>query len=266
MRLQHFVVWIILCCCTQVSFAQENPIKRPDLPLLQYLTIQDYDQVVGQVDKQVSISGVCDEFKPSWAPKAPCVIYLRDPHHTIEVVYWESSMAGQMVEDFRKPGTPVYATGLAQVYRGKLQIKIQENKNLSTAPLPDFRLVDQQTVQPEEIPLNKKKIAWTPFDGVKATQSMNSTGCAIVYFRSEKSSLCEKLETQFLLTSKGQELSTDCMYFVNMDGEKGEELAREMDIKNCPVILVLKPYFQRKAFLYTEKTSDEEIELFLKEI
>jgi hypothetical protein len=265
MRFSIFLSLILLLNFS-LGFSQIQPdasSKTDD-----YLTVKDYDQILSNVNNEVSISGQVDEYKSSWSPSAPNIIFLRDGEKSIEVVYWTNN-GEKVYGDFTKIDTPIYATGIAQNYRGKLQVKIDDNAKLSNTPLTEqARTAKATSVEKTETTTKtEKKQRWVPYEEKQAIKSLDTDGYTMVYFRASSSPLCKKFETDYLLHPKAQEMiSTDTMYFVNTESLDGAALAKELDVKTCPCILILKPNFRRDLFVYKENTTGMQVAEFLSKL
>ncbi len=97
-----------------------------------YFHAADIPRFPEMVDMEVSYAGTVMAYKPSWNERAPNVITTGDSAGRIEIVFWSDDPPAELTQT----GAPVFATGLVQNYRGKLQLRIAEPAHLSGSLLP----------------------------------------------------------------------------------------------------------------------------------
>jgi len=86
------------------------------------------------VGKKMSYTGKVSSFRASWSQTAPNILTVGEGKNALEVVYWTNR--GQVEPPgVSTVGATIYAAGLLQDYRGKLQLRIDDVNTLSAQPL-----------------------------------------------------------------------------------------------------------------------------------
>lgn len=104
-----------------------------------YYSVRQATTDRGLIGKELSVKGTIKEFTAAWSERAPNIVALEEDGKRLEVVFWMPT--GQEVPAaLRQPGTTVYAAGELQEYRERMQLKLDEPSDVSTAPLPVDKL------------------------------------------------------------------------------------------------------------------------------
>lgn len=93
-------------------------------------------QVADHVGERVTVTAPIAEYKAPWNERAPHTLAINDGTAKVDVVFW-SDMAGQIDLASLKPGAKATATGMAQLYKERLQLRLDA---------PDKLLVDGKAV------------------------------------------------------------------------------------------------------------------------
>ncbi|MDK2973563.1 MAG: hypothetical protein PWP23_3318 [Candidatus Sumerlaeota bacterium] len=235
-----------------------------------YLTVNDFDAFKGLLGQKILIRGTVDEFKPAWNDRAPNVVYLRENGKEIEIVYWTGPATTEKVPDLTKKGTPVFARGTVEVYRGRLQINIDGDLwNLSATPLaPDIVSGARDTRKPDAAQGERRSpIQWEAYSPLSVLQENQNGKSVIVYARSRNVPLCSAVEKAYLLNP---DLATvtgpRTIYFLDLSQEADLALAQQLPIVRVPALLVLEPNGKQSSFSFTKQTTPSEVLEFLKAI
>lgn len=80
-------------------------------------------QATDYLGQRVTITAPIAEYKTPWNDRAPHTLSLNDGTGSVDVVFW-TDMADQMNLDGLKAGAKVTATGMAQSYKERLQLRL----------------------------------------------------------------------------------------------------------------------------------------------
>ncbi|HNM45453.1 MAG TPA: OB-fold nucleic acid binding domain-containing protein [Candidatus Sumerlaeota bacterium] len=99
--------------------------------------------------KTISITGTVSGYKTPANDRAPHVFAMKDGEGEIEFIFW--TQEDQKVPVPTTPGTVLYATGELQKYQDRLQINIDDLKNVSTSILPKERIAVPKAKAPQNV-------------------------------------------------------------------------------------------------------------------
>lgn len=105
-----------------------------------YFTIEQVPAMNPLLNRELSFKGELSEFRAAWNERAPNILYFRDSQSSMEIVFWTPE--GMTVPaELQQTGTMIYVTGEFQKYQDRLQLKVDNLDNISTAPLPQSKVV-----------------------------------------------------------------------------------------------------------------------------
>ncbi len=240
-----------------------------------YVTTTDIPRIrTESVGKVVSVRGAVTDFKASWNDRAPNIIYLKEGDATLEVVFW--NVDGMSMPNFSQPGTPVFATGKVEVYRGRLQLRVDDNLNVSTTPLPLERLAAAvakrieagKTPVPQATsgtPVNKLK--WETYSPLKAQEILAEKGTVLVYARSEDVAICQAIEKSYLLHPDAVKmLGSRTIFFLEVSDQKNAIHAKNLRVNRIPSLILLQKEGESRTLAFTQQTTPKEVYDFFKSV
>lgn len=239
----------------------------------QYLAGDQFDLVKAQTGRMVSVRGFVAEYTPSWSERAPNIIFLNNGERRVEVVFWPED---NEIANFSQPGTPVYATGLVQDYRGRLQIKIEDIRNLSISPLPQERLAGNLTANPIPTPTRRppnaagarpQSIQWHPYSPLRAQEILNRESEVVIYARSENVPRCGEFERMYLLHPDAvKAIGPRTILFLNVNQNESKDFVRSLGIVRVPALIVYEKDMPRRELFYDNNVTPQAIYEFFKSI
>lgn len=246
-----------------------EPINRSQ-PV--YLTVSNLEQIRRKKGELASIRGVVHEYRASWSERAPNILYLRnDSGQTLEVVYWTDADSPK-IPDFSEPGTMVHATGLVQDYQGRLQLRVDDLKNLSNTGLPSDRLAGNYEEAHGEkgdgtATGNRNVITWKPYSPLVAQRKLSEGEDILIYVRSANVPLCAEIEMGYLLHPEAADLlGARTIYFINAHEQAGQGFARRLDIFRIPTLRLIRSEFPDRSFTFTQSTKPADVAEFFRNL
>lgn len=247
-----------------------------------YLTVADVPKLKDKLGQIILIRGNVNEFKASWSERAPNIVYLRDGDREVEIVYWTGPLTEGPIPNFTQKGTPIFARGEVQRYRGRLQINCEDFiENLSTEPLP-ARVVNAPSLNPSGTaagqeasaragasgnPSDKspERIDWQPYSPLAMQDTMIRDGHVMIYARSSQVPLCPKVENAYLLHPDAyQILGPRTIFFINLDTPEGRTYAQQLSIYRVPTLMIREPDQPERKLVFTDITTPREVYEFMK--
>lgn len=111
--------------------AQATPAAGPTPGADGYFTVDQLGALkTSHLNKEVSIKATIASFTEARNDRAPHVIMIGSGDNKSEVVYW-----GEDKTTYAKVGSTIYATGLLQEYKERMQIKLADMDHISFQPL-----------------------------------------------------------------------------------------------------------------------------------
>ncbi len=274
----------------QASAAQPgSPQVAGAASAIPYYQISDLPMLIKtKMNQVVAIRGISADYRASWSPRAPNIVYLREGANQVEVVYWPSD-GGADVANFSQPGTPVFARGVLQNYQGRLQIKIENLSNLSTSPLLPASAATGSTTagsaassgtpasrvqQPVSSPAAATatsasapaadKIEWKPYNLIEAQETLTQKGSILIYARSERIPRCQQFENAYLLRpALVSMIGARKIFFVDVDDPANAAYVSQLRLNRVPSLVLIQSKAAPVQFLYEDITTPAQVVAFL---
>lgn len=248
------------------------PVRTPSpRELNRYFTLQEYDTLARLEGTIVSISGEVSDFTPSWKDTAPNIITITGAGRTMAIVYWESDVVA--APNFSQPGTPIFASGRLEFFKGLLQLRVEDVENFSTEPLPAERLAGNliehpvRTKSAEEIARAqaRPRIDWQLYSPLKAQQHFTEKGSVMIYARSENVPYCREIERMYLLHPDAVDLlGPRTIFFFDVNDPEFAGLGQRLGLVRVPALMVKYRDKPDRVLIFTRETPPGDVYAFMK--
>jgi DNA/RNA endonuclease YhcR with UshA esterase domain len=120
--------------------------------------------------RTISMKGTLKEYKAPTSDRAPHVLNVEDGEGKMEFVFWSTEASPVPTT----AGTKLYVTGELGEYKGRVQLKVGDLKNLSASPLPPERVIAPKKDAVEAPKGPSAKAGW-PGKGTDAVADRRAT-------------------------------------------------------------------------------------------
>lgn len=248
------------------------PVRTPSpRELNRYFTLEEYESLARMEGTLVSIRGEVSDFTPSWKDTAPNIVTISGAGRTMSIVYWESDVVA--APNFSQPGTPIFASGRLEFFKGALQLRVDDVENFSTEALPTERLAGNliehpvRTKSAEEIARAqaRPRIDWQRYSPLKAQQYFTEKGYVMIYARSESVPYCREIERMYLLHPDAVELlGSRTIFFFDVNDPDFPGLGQRLGLVRVPALTVKYNNRPDRTLIFTRDTPPGDVYSFMK--
>lgn len=234
-------------------------------------TIEAVPKMAHMEGRTVLFHGTVAEFRSSWRETAPNIIYFRDGAHEIEVIYWTNGAIPVEIPNFSQPGTPVYAEGVVNWYRGRLQITVDDLTRLSTQPLPERNGATERhtgnsptTAQASNV---RQRLQFERYSPLGVERELRRRETALVYLRSQENPRSLQVDNQYMLHPDAVRLIGDRpVFFVNVDTDEGKAWAQQLNVYRIPTLLLLNRDGEVSRLTFRDDTQPREVYQYMADL